>query len=172
MRRVCLVCLLVLTPVMTLADPALEADLQDILDTFLAANEMAPGVSAVVICPALDLDWSVAVGTADHGSDEPLTPAHTFRMASNTKTYVAAALLRLVEMGRLGLGDSLGEHLPADQRELLRGDGYDLDAMTIRMVLSHTSGLDEHAGDPRYTEAIMENPQLVWTADETVRLLV
>lgn len=172
MRQIRFSILLVLLPLSAYAGSALEADLQAVLDHFLAANDMAPGVSAVVVCPALDLDWSGAAGTAAHGTDEPLTPAHTFRMASNTKTYVAAALLRLVEMGRLGLDDSLGEHLPADQRELLASDGYDLDAMTIRMVLSHTSGLDEHAGDPRYEEAIIENPQRVWTADETIRLLV
>ena len=94
----------------------LPADLQGILQRFLDENPEAPGICAHVECPRLNLSWSGAVGVVIHGSTEPLTAAHTFRIASNTKTYTAAALLRLVKMGRLGLDDPLGRHIPADQQ--------------------------------------------------------
>ncbi|MFH0946919.1 MAG: serine hydrolase domain-containing protein, partial [Planctomycetota bacterium] len=113
-----------------------------------------------------------AAGTVAKDSVEPLTARHTFRTASNTKTYVAAAMLRLIEMGRLRLDDPLSALLPEERASLLKGDGYDLDAMTLRMVLSHTSGLGDHSDDGRYDEAILADPERRWTADEQIRLLV
>ena len=52
---------------------------------------------------------------------DPLTPEHTFRIASNTKTYVAAAILRLAESGRLSLDDPLGDHLDPDFHQASAG---------------------------------------------------
>ncbi len=154
------------------ADARLTVDLQRILTDFLAENPAAPGVSAHVICPYLGLEWSGAAGTVAHGSREPLTSGHTFRIASNTKTYVAAAILRLVEDGRLSLDATLSSCLPPDQAALLAGDGYRIDAITLRQVLSHTSGLADHSGDDRYGEAIIADPQHAWTRDEQVRRCV
>jgi len=154
------------------AGPALERELQDILETFLRENNLAPGVLACVICPRANLDWTGAAGDVARDDPTPLTPANTFRIASNTKTYVAAAILRLVELGRMGLDDSLAGYLPPDQNRLLAGDGYDTDAITIAQVLSHTAGLGDHSNDSRFEERIMADPQYSWTAEEKIRLLV
>jgi D-alanyl-D-alanine carboxypeptidase len=152
---------------------AADADvLQAVLDEFAAANPGAPGVIACVQSPRLGLDWRGAAGNPARGSDEALTPAHTFRIASNTKTYVAAAVLRLAEDGRLDLDAPLRRHLTDDEIRLLEGDGYDLDAITLRHVLSHTGGLDEHSGDDRYGEAILADPHHVWTRAEQVAACV
>jgi D-alanyl-D-alanine carboxypeptidase len=151
---------------------ALTVRLQKVLEDFLAANPTAPGVSACVICPRLGLDWSGAAGHPARNSEEPLTPRHTFRIASNTKTYVATSILRLAEQGRLSIDDLLAKHLTEEERTLLASDGYDLTAITLRHVLSHTSGLDEHAGDDRYEAAILANPQYQWTREEQVRRLI
>lgn len=172
MLRLVGVVLILLLPALAVADSALETDLQGIVDRYLAENPLAPGVLAHVVCPGLGLDHSFAAGTVDHSSDVPLTDAHTFRIASNTKTYMAAALLRLVEMDRLELDDPLGPHLSAERRALLAADGYDLETITIAQVLSHTAGLAEHPADPRFAEMIYADPQRVWTADEQVRLMV
>jgi D-alanyl-D-alanine carboxypeptidase len=125
-----------------------------------------------VVCPALGLDWSGVAGHPDHGAPEPLTARHTVRIASNTKTYTAAALLRLVEDGRLGLDDPLAAHLTVAERELLAGDGYDLQAMTLRQVLSHTSGLADHSSGEAYGARIMANPQHHWTRAEVLQMCV
>ncbi len=144
------------------------AVLQKVLEDFYAANPSAPGIVVHVESPRLQVNWTSAVGVADPLTETALTPAHTFRIASNTKTYMAAAVLRLVERGKLTLDDSLDKHLPADLIELLTDDGYDLSAMTIEQVLAHTSGLFEHPADPRYKEAILANPQYGWTRREQI----
>ncbi len=146
----------------------LETRLQTVLETFHAENPSAPGVIAWAVCPRLGLDWSGAVGSADPVTGEPLTVEHTFRIASNTKTYVAAAVLVLAEQGKLGLDDPLERHLTPERRAQLAADGYDLEAMTIAQVLAHTSGLFEHPADPRYEEAILADPHHRWTPDEQV----
>jgi D-alanyl-D-alanine carboxypeptidase len=153
-------------------NPRLEAELQGVLDDFLAENVIAPGVSACVICPSLGLDWSGAAGTVAKGDPAPMTAARTFRIASNTKTYVAASVLRLVEEGRLGLDDSLSRHLAGVYDSLLRGDGYDTDAITIAQVLSHMAGLGDHTNDTLFVQRLFGDTLHVWTPDEQIRCLV
>lgn len=150
----------------------LERDLHRVLAVFLAENPSAPGAAAFLDCPALGLAWSDAVGTAARGVDEPMTPRHCFRIASNTKTYTAAAVLRLVEMGRLNLDASLASSLPAADLDLLRQDGYAVEDMTLRQLLRHTSSLAEHPGDQRYADAIMADPRHRWTPKEQLGLCV
>ncbi|MBK6734648.1 MAG: beta-lactamase family protein [bacterium] len=145
------------------------AALQRVLDAFLAENPQAPGLTAWVLCPPLDLEWSGAAGTVARNDTRPLTPAHTFRIASNTKTYVAATVLRLAEEGRLALEAPLADLLPPDLATVLAADGYALGAMTVRQVLSHTAGLADHSGDDRYGEAIIADPAHAWTREEQVQ---
>jgi D-alanyl-D-alanine carboxypeptidase len=164
--------LLAVLPTHSLAEDDLSRALQDILEGYHAANPGVPGVVVQVSSPSLGLEWAAAVGTDGANPASPLQTGHTFRIASNTKTYVAAAVLRLVELEKLGLDDPLGPHLSPAERELLAGDGYDLEAMTIAQVLAHTSGLAEHPADPRYEEAILADPHHRWTPLEQVTACV
>jgi D-alanyl-D-alanine carboxypeptidase len=149
----------------------LETELQGVLDDYLGENRIAPGISACVLCPALGLDWSGAAGTAAKGDSTPMAAAHTFRIASNTKPYVAAAVLRLVEEGPLGLDESLSRHLAGVYDSLLRGDGYDTDGITIAQVLSHTAGLGDHTNDSLFVQRLFSDTLHVWTPDEQIRCL-
>lgn len=145
------------------------AALQHVLEAFLAENTQAPGLTAWVLCPALELEWSGAAGTVARNDARPLTSAHTFRIASNTKTYVAATVLRLAEEGRLSLDATLADLLPPDLAAVLAADGYALESMSVRQVLSHTAGLADHSGDERYGEAIIADPAHAWTREEQVQ---
>jgi D-alanyl-D-alanine carboxypeptidase len=101
-----------------------------------------------------------------------MTPANPVRIASNTKTYVAAAILRLVEDGRLDLDDAIAGHLPREVVELLDADGYDTETITIRHLLTHTSGLFDHSETGAYTDAIIADPHHRWTPVEQITLAV
>ena len=63
----------------------------------------------------------------------PVSPATNFRLASVSKQFTAAAILLLAEDGRLSIDDPLKKWLP--------GLPAVADAMTLRQLLSHTSGL-------------------------------
>ena len=75
---------------------------------------------------------ALARGLADREADLPLGANTQFRIASITKTFVAALLLQLVEEGRFGLDEPLARWLP--ERPFA-------DRVTVRHVLTHTGGL-------------------------------
>lgn len=74
-----------------------------------------------------------AFGVANLSRGTPLTPAHRFRIASHSKTFTAAAIMKLHEAGRLHLDDPVGTHV----------DGLPpaVAAITVAQLLSHSGGL-------------------------------
>ncbi|MGY4960162.1 serine hydrolase domain-containing protein [Streptomyces sp. 900105245] len=84
--------------------------------------------------------------------------ADHFRAGSVTKTFIATLVLQLAAEHRLSLSDTVERHLPG----LLRGPGTDGRHITLRALLTHTSGL------PDFTEATHGTVPL--TASQAVRL--
>lgn len=82
--------------------------------------------------------WRGAAGLADVSTQRPVTPDLRHRVGSITKTFTAAAVLQQVEQGAVELDAPVGRYLP---RLVPGGRG---DAITIRMLLNHTSGLAEY----------------------------
>ncbi|MBK7481603.1 MAG: serine hydrolase [Flavobacteriales bacterium] len=86
-----------------------------------------------------------------------MQPEAPFLIASNIKTYVSATILRLVEEHQLNLNDPVGPLITEKSRALFTSDGYDLQAITLRHLLSHTSGLDSYTGCG-YIDSIAAHP--------------
>ncbi len=76
------------------------AELQKLLADEVAAQPSLPGELLHVHAPKQGIDVSLAAGVFDRESKQPLDPHHVFRVASVTKTFVAAAILRLYEEAR------------------------------------------------------------------------
>jgi CubicO group peptidase (beta-lactamase class C family) len=95
------------------------------------ADARLPSVAAAAFRGG-ELLWRRAVGLADVDAGEKAGVEHQYRVASITKTFVAAAVFQLREAGRLELDDELGRHVPeaAAHRTL-----------TLRRMLGHMSGL-------------------------------
>jgi D-alanyl-D-alanine carboxypeptidase len=87
-----------------------------------------------------------------------------------TKTFVAAAILRLMEQGRLDLDDAITPLLLPASRAILREGGYDPGAITVRMLLAHTSGLYDYAASPVFFERIAADPTHRWSRSEQLEL--
>jgi D-alanyl-D-alanine carboxypeptidase len=158
-------------PAVEPAPPDPVRELQTLIDSIVASDEAIPGVALAVICPRLGIDWEGAAGLADPEAGAPMTAANPVRIASNTKTYTAAAALRLVEDGRLDLDSPIADHLSTELADLLIADGYDPTTITVRHLLTHTGGLDDH-GAEEYTAAIMADPQRHWTPADQIAGLV
>lgn len=69
----------------------------------------------------------------------PLSPDHAFRIASVTKMFTAASILKLVEAGKLSLDDAVSLYLP---------DMPAAGSVTIRQLLNHTAGISDVGKDP------------------------
>ncbi|MCZ4124927.1 serine hydrolase domain-containing protein [Streptomyces sp. H39-S7] len=82
--------------------------------------------------------WCGAAGVADVATGRAVTADMRHRVGSITKTFTAAAILQQVEQGRIGLDTPIGHYLP----QLVPGERGS--AITIRMLLNHTSGLAEY----------------------------
>jgi CubicO group peptidase (beta-lactamase class C family) len=94
-----------------------------------------PGAAVLVLRDGMPL-YRRAFGFADLEHGVAATAASNFRLASMTKQFTAAAILLLAEDGRLTLDDPLNKWLP----ELAPA----ADAVTIRQLLTHTSGLPDY----------------------------
>ncbi|MFI6011539.1 serine hydrolase domain-containing protein [Streptomyces sp. NPDC051243] len=66
-----------------------------------------------------------------------------FRAGSITKSFIATVVLQLAAEGRLSLADTVERHLPG----LVRGAANDGRALTLRSLLTHTSGLYDFTAD-------------------------
>ena len=61
------------------------------------------------------------------------------RIGSNTKTFVAVVIMKMVEEGKVKLDEPVETYLPG----LIKGQGVDGKKITVRQLLQHTSGLPE-----------------------------
>jgi D-alanyl-D-alanine carboxypeptidase len=110
--------------------------LQALLDGALVSSG-APGAMAVLRRDGREV--RVVSGNAD-ANGTPITPTTRFRIASNTKPITAALVLDAVARGALSLDDVVGELLPG----VVRADP----PVTVRQLLSHTSGIFDEINQP------------------------
>ena len=134
-------------------------------------GNLLSGVSSAVLVGRDLVDVS-CVGWADKEAQIPLRQDHIFRVFSNTKLITSCAALLLFEEGRFRLDDPIERFIPQlANRKVLRPGATSLDdtepargPITIRHLLSHTSGLSYGFFDPgtaifnAYKERGVHNP--------------
>jgi CubicO group peptidase (beta-lactamase class C family) len=81
---------------------------------------------------------------------DPANASTLYRVASITKLVTALGVMRLVEEGRLDLDEDISTYLGAS----IRNPHFPLVAITLRMLLAHTSSLRDDAGYARYPDRI------------------
>lgn len=108
-----------------------------------------PGISVGVVYDQ-KLIWARGFGYADTEKKIAATPATIYRMASVTKTFTATAIMQLRDAGKLSLDDPVVKHLPWFK---IKSSFADAPVITIRHLLTHTSGLPREASFPYWTDA-------------------
>jgi D-alanyl-D-alanine carboxypeptidase len=134
-------------------------------------SETMPGILFTIESGDEKLSWSGASGFNDLAIKDSLDPNQTFRIASVTKTYVAASILRLMEKGILKLDDPISKHISAEHAAILSQD-YDLEQITIRQILRHSAGFFDHTHAPEFFEIVLQTPEHEWTRTEQLRMCV
>ena len=99
------------------------------------AGDGQPGASVLVL-RGEEVIVRRAFGMADLEGEIPAAPQTNYRLASVTKQFTAAAILALAERGALHLDDAVRKWLPSLPS--------DCDRVTIRHLLTHTSGLVDY----------------------------
>ena len=108
---------------------------QSRLDELIAAHDV-PGASVAVLRG--DEVCGLASGVLNRGTGVEATPDSLFQVGSITKVYTAAVVLRMVEQGRITLDTPVVHVLPGFRI----ADPDAGDRVTIRHLLTHTSGID------------------------------
>lgn len=87
--------------------------------------------------------WSTTAGVGNIRTKAPRSADDRYRVGSITKTFVSTVLLQLEAEGRLSLDDTVDKWLPG----MVSGHGHDGRAITLRMLLNHTSGVFNYTAD-------------------------
>ena len=118
------------------------------IDTYLI-NSVTNGYSAsVLVVKEGDIVLSKGYGWSDRKNKILNTSSSVFNIGSITKQFTAAAILKLVEQGKLSTSNKLGEFYskaPFDKMDI-----------TIHQLLTHTTGIPPRTGGYRYDEARKE----------------
>jgi CubicO group peptidase (beta-lactamase class C family) len=156
--------------------PSEKADA--LLAGLVAVNE--PGL-AVLVAQDGKILFEKGCGLADREHHVPVIPQTTFRIGSITKQFTASAILKLPEEGKLSVNDKLSKYIP----DFPHGD-----EVTLRQLLTHTSGIHDYMDEPDFpnrltnattTEAIIEemkkhpydfDPGTKWSYDNSGYLLL
>jgi CubicO group peptidase (beta-lactamase class C family) len=83
-----------------------------------------------------------AFGLANCQTGEALTPRHCFRVASHSKCFTAAGIMKLRELGKLRLNDSIAKYVAGLHPRIARA--------SISQVLSHGVGIIRDGDDCSY----------------------
>ena len=98
-----------------------------------------PGLSLAVVKNG-HIEKSAGYGLANVELNVPVRPDTIFQIQSITKTFTASAVMLLVEEGKIGLDDKITKRLsglPESWKDI-----------TIRHLLSHTSGIKDFINEP------------------------
>jgi D-alanyl-D-alanine carboxypeptidase len=125
----------------------------DALTQVVSRDAMAGGVA--VVREGNDVT-RYSAGHADLDTRAEFVPRTHVRVASITKTFVAATILQLVAEGKVDLDAPIETYLPGR----IRGQGIDANAITVRQLLRHQSGL------PEYFDATTKPPAQPVTGDQ------
>jgi CubicO group peptidase (beta-lactamase class C family) len=151
----------------TSAAPSLPQQGATALSTFLKGATDRGDVPGVVVAVVNKegLLYNEAFGRSSTAANRPMTKDTIFNIASMTKAVTSAAIMMLVDEGKLKVDDEVAKYLPKWKDPLVISKFNEADAsyetrpakrpITIRHLLTHTSGIGYSFASPMLTK-IME----------------
>ncbi|AGL16029.1 serine hydrolase [Actinoplanes sp. N902-109] len=130
------------TPVTVEASATTAAPVQPALDHLVTADGFPGALLAVRGGDGRTRRYTA--GVADLVTNRPVPVDGRVRIGSNTKPFVAVAVLQLVGEGKVDLEAPIDTYLPG----LIRGQDIDGRHITVRQILQHTSGLPDYSDAP------------------------
>lgn len=146
-----------------------EQRLQQQVDSFYNAHPRMVGIIAAVTSAGSGIHWQYAAGYSDRQAKTPAHPDQPVNVASNTKTYVSATILKLAEQHKIDIHQSIESLLQPHTKELMLQAGYQPSAIKITHLLSHTSGIRDYVTDD-YLNYVDQNKAHHWNRDEQIAL--
>ena len=140
----------------------LQERLQQKLDSLQQAYKL-PGIVFSAVLPNGE-QINLASGVADSLSMAPMTPDHRMLSGSNGKTFFMAAALVLETNGHFQLDDKISEYI-GDEEWFPRLPNAK--TITMRMLMNHTSGLEEYYSLGNFMQKVEQDPSRSFKPLET-----
>ena len=155
----------------------LAASLQELLEGLVAMEQVRHAVVAVERGDG-SFCWVGAQGEANPDGT-PMQADTAYWIASVTKLYIASAIWKLYEQGRIAVDERMATYLPAERISGLHrmSDGVDrTDEITLRHLLGHSSGLPDYLeerpeGGKSLFDQIFEQGDRSWSLDEAMEIV-
>jgi D-alanyl-D-alanine carboxypeptidase len=144
--------------------------LQNRVNSMHAQNPDIPALSVAIIRNGETLD-SGTVGLVDIDESLQFSVDTPVRIASVTKTYVAATVLTLLDQASIPLDTPVTGLLPDEFKQPLIIAGYNLDSIRVDHLLTHTAGMPEHPEHWTFKLRAFLFRSHAWTALEQVELM-
>jgi CubicO group peptidase (beta-lactamase class C family) len=155
----------VLSPVVTKSknlDSFKLAQIDSLLNKYVANNWLV-GASTIIVKDN-QVVYYKGHGFANQASKKPMEANAIFRIMSQTKAITSLAILQLFENGKIGLDQAVGDFIPSFYKQTVLKDFNAADTtyttvpakrnITIRDLLTHTSGIDYAAIGSKNMQAI------------------
>jgi CubicO group peptidase (beta-lactamase class C family) len=124
-------------------------ELKTKIDTYIDKSVTNGYSASVLVAKNGEIILSNGYGWSDRSNKIPNSSSTVFNIGSVTKQFTAAAILKLVEQGKLKTTDEINKFYPEAP--------IDKKLITIHQLLTHTSGISPRTGGYRYNEASKEN---------------
>jgi CubicO group peptidase (beta-lactamase class C family) len=126
------------------ANPEVTAAMQPYLDSFKLA-----GVIGIIADKTGKVHYKNLLGYADVEAKKPISEDNVFWIASMTKMFAGASIMMLVDEGKVSLDDPVTKFIPQLEKWMVVEEKDQshvllkalIRPVTVRHVLSHTSGL-------------------------------
>ncbi|MFD5618768.1 serine hydrolase domain-containing protein [Streptomyces yangpuensis] len=129
------------------------------LDTAIRQVMREAGVPGVIVglwAPGKG-SYVKAFGVADKATGAPMRTDFNTRIGSQTKTFTVTALLQLVDQGKVGLDDPIGDYISGVPNGNL---------ITLRELAGMRSGLFNYSEDPDFDKAFTTDPDRRFTPQQ------
>ena len=126
-----------------------------------------PGASLAIVTRNGDVT-TLTSGVADRTTSRQLAVNDLMMAGSTGKTFFAAVALQLIEAGRLDLNAPISKYIGSRPWFNRLPNANDI---TVRMLMTHTSGLVRYEMNPKFTADLRAQPDKSWTPEEELSYL-
>jgi D-alanyl-D-alanine carboxypeptidase len=111
--------------------------------------------------------YTFSSGFACIEDSTPMETCYLQYLQSISKTYMAVAIMKLYEAGKINLAAPITDYLP----EKVKKNIVDGDKIKVNMLLNHTSGLPEYNYAPVYITRLLQNPERIFQPAEYIEYI-
>jgi D-alanyl-D-alanine carboxypeptidase len=148
-----------------------ERPLRDRIQSYLdewRSSATFPGAAVGVVLRD-GTSFAVTTGVADRATGTPVKPDDLFMAGSTGKTFFAAVAAQLIDAGTLDLDAPISKYLGSRPWFARLPNAKDI---TVRMLMTHTSGLVRYEMNPKFTADLRAQPDKSWTPEEEIAYLL